>query len=118
MKTFTNCAEKKAKQFLNLLQGYTKGIRITAILILLLMGVSNAWGATQRYIYVGISNNYQNHKDGNNFGLNVWGGTSGGVKTLTWIQDSYNWDGRNYTIYRAQVYDDNNKAQFKGNDNW
>ena len=43
MKTFTNCAEKKAKQFLNLLQGYTKGIRITAILILLLMGVSNAW---------------------------------------------------------------------------
>ena len=41
--TFTNCAEKKAKQFLNLLQGYTKGIRMTAILILLLMGVSNAW---------------------------------------------------------------------------
>lgn len=43
MKTVTNYAEKKAKQFLNLLQGYTKGIRITAILILLLMGVSNAW---------------------------------------------------------------------------
>ena len=43
MKTFTNYAEKKAKQFLNLLQGYTKGIRITAILILLLMGVNNAW---------------------------------------------------------------------------
>lgn len=45
MKTFTNCAEKKAKQFLNLLQGYTKGIRMTAILILLLMGVSNAWAS-------------------------------------------------------------------------
>ena len=45
MKTFTTYAEKKAKQFLNLLQGYTKGIRITAILILLLMGVNNAWGA-------------------------------------------------------------------------
>ena len=45
MKTVTNYAEKKAKQILNLLQGYTKGIRITAILILLLMGVSNAWGA-------------------------------------------------------------------------
>lgn len=44
--TFTNYAEKKAKQILNLLQGYTKGIRMTAILILLLMGVSNAWGAT------------------------------------------------------------------------
>ena len=43
MKTFTTCAEKKAKQFLNLLQGYTKGIRTTAILILLLMGVGNAW---------------------------------------------------------------------------
>ena len=44
MKTFTNYAAK-AKQFLNLLHGYTKGIRITAILILLLMGVSNAWAA-------------------------------------------------------------------------
>ena len=43
--TFTTYAEKKAKQFLNLLQGYTKGIRMTAILILLLMGVNNAWGA-------------------------------------------------------------------------
>ena len=86
---------------------------MTAILILLLMGVSNAWAATQRYIYVGISNEYQNNKDGNNFGLNVWGGTSEGVKSLTWIQDSYDWEGRNYTIYRAQVYDDNNKAQFK-----
>ena len=41
--TFTTYAEKKAKQFLNLLQDYTKGIRMTAILILLLMGVSNVW---------------------------------------------------------------------------
>ena len=47
MKTVTTYAEKKAKQFLNLLQGYTKGIRITAILILLLMGVSNAWAYNQ-----------------------------------------------------------------------
>ena len=46
MKTFTTYAEKKAKQILNLLQGYTRGIRITAILILLLMGVSNAWADT------------------------------------------------------------------------
>ena len=52
--TFTNCAEKKAKQFLNLLQGYTKGIRITAILILLLMGVSNAWGATKTTVYYAV----------------------------------------------------------------
>ena len=43
MKTFTTYAEKKAKQFLNLLQGYTKGIRFTAILILLLTGVTDAW---------------------------------------------------------------------------
>ena len=43
MKTVTNYAEKKAKQFLNLLQGYTKGIRLTAILILLLMGVTDVW---------------------------------------------------------------------------
>ena len=43
MKTFTTYAEKKAKQFLNLLQGYTKGIRLTAILILLLMGVTDVW---------------------------------------------------------------------------
>ena len=61
MKTFTTYAEKKAKQFLNLLQGYTKGIRITAILILLLMGVNNAWGADNEYgnnkvIYLDITN--------------------------------------------------------------
>ena len=55
MKTFTTYAEKKAKQFLNLLQGYTKGIRITAILILLLMGVNNAWGTT---IYLKPNSNW------------------------------------------------------------
>ena len=54
MKTFTTCAEKKAKQFFNLLQGYTKGIRITAILILLLMGVGNAWGATTATLYYSV----------------------------------------------------------------
>ncbi len=54
MKTFTTYAEKKAKQILNLLQGYTKGIRMTAILILLLMGVNNAWAwdlPANGYIY-------------------------------------------------------------------
>ena len=54
MKTFTTYAEKKAKQFLNLLQGYTKGIRMTAILILLLMGVNNTQAAvdhTGGYVY-------------------------------------------------------------------
>ena len=47
--TFTNYATK-AKQFLNLLQGYTKGIRMTAILILLLMGVNNAWAWNPVYL--------------------------------------------------------------------
>ena len=62
--TFTTYAEKKAKQFLNLLQGYTKGIRMTAILILLLMGVNNAWAITFSggYIYfdnsIGINQTY------------------------------------------------------------
>ncbi|MBR2935684.1 MAG: InlB B-repeat-containing protein [Paludibacteraceae bacterium] len=51
--TFTNYAEKKAKQFFNLLQGYTKGIRITAILILLLMGVNNAWAYTAHFSLMG-----------------------------------------------------------------
>ena len=50
--TFTNYAEKKAKQFHNLLQGYTKGIRLADILILLLMGVNNAWALD---IYLDIS---------------------------------------------------------------
>ena len=43
-----------ANSIKNLLQGYTKGIRITVILILLLMGVSNAWAASTvqgGYIY-------------------------------------------------------------------
>ena len=72
MKTFTTCAEKKAKQFLNLLQGYTKGIRLTAILVLLLMGVSNAWGEQNlyevwmQYTFNGNSNSYTYYKSDNN----------------------------------------------------
>ena len=65
MKTFTTYAEKKAKQFLNLLQGYTKGIRITAIIMLLLMGVNSAWADitfSGGYIYfdnsIGINQTY------------------------------------------------------------
>ena len=61
MKTFTTYAEKKAKQFFNLLQGYTKGIRIIAVLTLLLtMGVGQVWGAsyplTVNYPYVYLDN--------------------------------------------------------------
>ena len=62
MKTFTTYAEKKAKQILNLLQGYTKGIRMTAILVLLLMGVSNAWGWNPVYLIGDPTNNWSNNK--------------------------------------------------------
>ncbi len=70
--TFTNYAEKKAKQILNLLQGYTKGIRITAILILLLMGVSNAW-AGKGFFTDGQWN--IKYYDGSSF--DKWGNQSG-----------------------------------------
>jgi len=63
MKTFTTYAEKKAKQFLNLLQGYTKGIRMTAILILLLMGVNNAWAADASNAIVYYDNTASNWSD-------------------------------------------------------
>ena len=68
MKTFTNYAEKKAKQFFNLLQGYTKGIRITAILILLLMGVNSAWGGK---LYLNPNDNWK--KDNARFAAYFFG---------------------------------------------
>ena len=74
-------------------------------------------GASQRYIYVGISSNYQTYKTDGQYGFNFWGGTSGGVKSGTYLT-TYTWDNRTYYMYRVQVYDDNNKAQFKGNNNW
>ena len=70
MKTFTTCAEKKAKQFFNLLQGYTRGIRMTAILILLLMGVSNAW-AYSLYLYTGSFTSWEQ----DNVGFRIWDGS-------------------------------------------
>lgn len=73
--------------------------------------------AALRYIYVGISYNYEHYKDSSKYGFNFWGGTSGGVKSGTYL-DTYDHDGRTYYMYRVQVYDDNNKAQFKGNDSW
>ena len=87
------------------------------LLMVLTLGVGQMWAATQRYIYCGISEHYDSNKDGNNYGFNFWGGTSAGVKTPTYIADDYH-DGRNYKVYRVQVYDDNNKAQFKGNSDW
>ena len=101
MKTFTTYAEKKAKQFLNLLQGYTKGIRITAILILLLMGVSkaHAWGwvkyesTSPATIYPGDKVEIQMllNGDANGATYKRFGyGTTNSKAGLTW-SDNYNW---------------------------
>ena len=86
--------------------------------ILCIVSVNQTWGtATQRYIYVGISSNYQTYKNGSQYGFNFWGGTSGGVKSGTYLT-TYTWDNRTYYMYRVYIHDDNNKAQFKGNDSW
>ena len=77
MKTFTTYAEKKAKQFLNLLQGYTKGIRLTAILILLLMGVSNAW-AEPSYPYASLYEVYMSYSYSGNNGEYTYKNTDNG----------------------------------------
>ena len=101
MKTFTNYAEKKAKQFLNLLQGYTKGIRITAILILLLIGVSeaHAWGWV-KYESTSLTTIYPGDKveiqmllngDANGASYKRFGyGTTNNKAGLTW-SENYNW---------------------------
>ena len=101
MKTFTNYAEKKAKQFLNLLQGYTKGIRITAILILLLIGVSeaHAWGWV-KYESTSLTTIYPGDKveiqmllngDANGASYKRFGyGTTNNQAGLTW-SENYNW---------------------------
>lgn len=112
MKTFTNYAEKKAKQFLNLLQGYTKGIRLTAILILLLMGVSNAW-AGEATIYVTghiFKDSWDASKSEVRIGYN-YNSDNGdqwtGHKSMTLTQYTYN----GYPIYSYDVSSSSNWAQ-------
>ena len=113
MKTFTTYAEKKAKQFLNLLQGYTKGIRMTAILILLLMGVSeaHAWGwvkyesTSPTTIYPGDKVEIQMllNSDGNDATYKRFGyGTTNSKAGLTW-SENYNW---------IEKVDNNNRWKF------
>ena len=102
MKTFTNYAEKKAKQFLNLLQGYTKGIRMTAILILLLMGVSNMSAATitsdgtaRLYFNMSAVNWWIAGTDGNgNFGYFFNNSTGKNA----WSAHSVKYDGNTYYV--------------------
>ena len=100
MKTFTNCAEKKAKQILNLLQGYTRGIRMTAILVLLLMGVSNAWGKT---IYLCTSDiNWA--ADGAVLFVWSWQDNNPGVATKMTSATT--------NLYKADINDSHNKIIF------
>ena len=137
MKTFTNYAEKKAKQFLNLLQGYTKGIRTTAILILLLMGVSNAWAIDQSnvdlyfdnstskwtncYVYIGHDSHTSCYAmtrvsgtqylwklaKGWNNG-NSWNGASGWV-----VSKEKWWDSNGENVYKFVYHGNNNVTNIR-----
>ena len=125
MKTFTNCAEKKVKQFLNLLQGYTKGIRMTAILVLLLMGVSNAWGEDGFYeVYMVYSSansdhNYTFKSDHNNIDTHdLSTGTSPFVIKGLYLKFWDNWDDKP-TVGGQMCYKINNgDTQYFGNNTW
>ena len=85
--TFTAYAAK-AKQFLNLLQGYTKGIRFTAILILLLMGVSNAWAA--RTFKSGEKIYFKDAKD-KNLNNSTWKVGDGNIYAYFWNNSDNAW---------------------------
>ena len=140
MKTVTTYAEKKAKQFLNLLQGYTKGIRITAILILLLMGVNNVWGASVtpkgKYFYFKTSDTWK--VDGARFAVcfqwkegggqdDAWVSCTGvpNVPDMYYVQapDKY-WDiyfcrmnGSNQTNSWSNKWNQTGKLQYDGTKN-
>ena len=125
MKTFTTCAEKKAKQILNLLQGYTKGIRMTAILVLLLMGVSNAWGEDGFYevymVYSSANSDYKYtfksvHNNINTHDLST--GTSPFVIKELYLKFWDNWNDKP-TVGGQMCYKINNGAtQYFGNNTW
>ena len=107
MKTFTTYAEKKAKQFFNLLQGYTKGIRMTTILILLLMGVNNVWAKT---VWIDVSEAPDGYT--NMMLVHYWGGSNDSYVSAT----SYGTVG-NRSIYKAEIPDDATKWQVCRGDN-
>lgn len=112
MKTFTNCAEKKAKQLFNLLQGYTKGIRMTAILILLLMGVSNMWAFTKgEVLFIYTDNGDAAWKDG--ACVKLWfndNGNDKGVASTQWLSD---YDDNHKLFYAIVPGDGANKVQLQ-----
>ena len=81
----------------------------------------DAYAATQRYIYVGLSNNYHQWKNASQWGINHWGGTNGGVVSGSKITDlgtTIKHDNCTFHMYRMYVYDDNKNFEFKGNDGW
>ena len=81
----------------------------------------DAYAATQRYIYVGLSNNYHQWKNASQWGLNHWGGTDGGVvpgSKITDLKTTITHSGCTFHMYRMYVYDDNKNFQFKGNNDW
>ena len=82
------------------------------------MGVSNAWAAKQRYIYIGLSYDYHTYKSSDNWGINFLNGTESGVKVPEYLDTKINHDGRDYYMYRVYVYDNHTQAEFKGNDSW
>ena len=130
MKTFTTYAEKKAKQFLNLLQGYTRGIRLTAILILLLMGVSNVWAEdvaknaviymdnsaanwTYSNIYFVINSNGYPMSEVTNTKLYVHKRTDntwGGYESVRFFAATSSWGGNN-----ASLGNENNMSSYGAN---
>ncbi len=81
----------------------------------------DAYAATQRYIYVGLSNNYHQWKNSTQWGINHWGGTGEGVvpgSKITDLKTTFTHSGCTFHMYRMYVYDDNKNFEFKGSDSW
>ncbi len=125
MKTFTNYAEKKANKFFNLLQRYTKSIRITAMLMLLVVGTSNAWAwdlPANGYIYFVKPSQWSTNPaqfmighSGYSIGYSMTSISNTRLyyyKTASWgeygqsgfIDDSSTWGGENNAIGNRKTY--------------
>jgi len=76
------------------------------------------WGAN-RYIYIGLSNNYHTYKDASTWGINFSkNNASYELLKPTDINATHNDGQRDYHMYRVLVSEDKNQAEFKGNDSW
>ncbi len=74
-----------------------------------------AGAAKEITLYAWIIKNLYDYYSG---GINVWGGTSEGVKSTTKVGTTTTVSGTTYYLVKATVYNDNNMVNFKGNDNW